>query len=247
MVRHVNMHKAGAVLWVVGLLSFVPQVIAASRWVPPYSYRSNLISDLGVTTCGIFDEGSRVERFICSPWHGLANAATVGNGVLIVVGALLLWNAWPRHGSGRMAMVLMAIGGVLLVGVGVFPWDTHPNEHALAALLQVLFQWAGMVALLASLRKTAHRRAMAWLTALFLGLSVVGFILFIDAIGGGAAHQFGVGASERMAFDSLTLWAAVIGLMLLRSAGPWRLVLLPAAGEEVTPSPTQTGKLPPWG
>lgn len=234
MLHLVNIHKAGALLWIIGILSFVPQVIAASRWTQPYSYRDNLISDLGVTTCGTVDEGSRVERFICSPWHDLANTATISNGAMIVLGSLLLWNSWPRRKSGRIAMVLMASGGLLIIGVGAFPWDTHPNEHNLTAIAQVLFQWAGMVSLLISMRKTVHGRAVVKLTTVFLGVSVFGFFLFIDAIGGGTMQYLGIGTSERMAFDSLTIWAAAVGLVLSRSTGQERPTLSLAAHEAAT-------------
>ncbi|HEV7951349.1 MAG TPA: DUF998 domain-containing protein, partial [Glaciihabitans sp.] len=157
------------------------------------------------------------ERYICSPWFAVANAGTIVSGILITVGAILLWNLWPRKRSGRMAMALMALGGLLVVAVGLFPWDTHPIEHDVTAFLQAIFQWAAMIALLVAVRGFAHWRSISRLTALFLAISVVGFVMFINALSGGTAFGLGVGALERIAFDSLVVWTAIVGLVLLRS------------------------------
>jgi hypothetical membrane protein len=41
----------GALLWILGLLAFPAQAITAAQWPQPYSWSTNFISDLGVTTC----------------------------------------------------------------------------------------------------------------------------------------------------------------------------------------------------
>ena len=181
-----------------------------------------------MTSCGIVDEGTRVERFICSPWHEVANIGTMANGILLVVGALLLWNFWPKQKSGRAAMLFFATGGVLVVGVGAFPWDTHPDLHNLAALTQGFFQWVGMVLLLVSIHRVRRFRALWWLTLMFLVVSVTGFTLFVDAVGGGSSALLGLGLVERIAFDTLILWGVAAGWLMLR-------VILTGSG----PSPSE--------
>ncbi|CEA07960.1 hypothetical protein BN1051_01294 [Arthrobacter saudimassiliensis] len=150
-------------LWILCLIAFPAQLAAALQWPRPYSWRANTISDLGVTGCATFDIGTRMERYICSPAHVLANAGTVANGALLALGAVLLWSAWPHRRSGRAAMALVAVSGVLLMLVGFLPWDQQPEAHNLAALAQAPVQWAGMVCLVFALRGgSAARWATAW-------------------------------------------------------------------------------------
>lgn len=197
------------------LITFPLQFVAAAMWPQPYSWNSNLISDLGVLGCGVFDAGTGVERYICSPAHALANGATIANGLLLALGAVLLWNAWPQRRAGRIAMVLIALGGILIALVGALPWDQHPEAHNAAALTQAVAQWAGMSCLLIALRgHGAARRAKA-VTLAALIISIIGFAFFMVALASGPAQLPGPGLSERVAFDTLTLWGATFGLLLL--------------------------------
>lgn len=207
--------RLGAMLWVLCILTFPAQVLAASQWPTPYSWASNFISDLGVTSCDLFDAGTRVERYICSPAHLLANGATVANGILFAVGAILLWSVWPRRRTGNVAMVFLAGGGLLVAAVGVLPWDVYPEGHDVAALAQAAAQWIGMLVLAMALRGSATARWASALTLTSVILSIVGFVLFIDAISGGPSVALGIGVTERLAFDTLTMWGAAMGLILL--------------------------------
>lgn len=207
----------GAALWVLCLVTFPAQIIAAAQWPRPYSWGSNTISDLGVTTCAIFDPGTPVERYICSPAHLLANAGTVANGLLLAAGALLLWSAWPRRRSGHAAMTLLTVSGFLLLLVGVFPWDLQPEAHNIAALVQAPVQWAGMMVLVFALRGSPAGRWTAALTIVCVVISIAGFVMFIDAIAGGPSASMGPGLAERISFDILTLWSAAVGVILLVS------------------------------
>ncbi|WP_434995217.1 DUF998 domain-containing protein [Arthrobacter sp. Ld5] len=205
----------GATLWVLCLLTFPAQILAAALWPRPYSWSANLISDLGVTSCGISDAGTRVERYICSPAHLLANGATVANGLLLAAGAVFLWSVWPRRRTGRAAMFFLLVGGLLVAVVGILPWDVQPEGHDAAALAQAAAQWAGMLLLATVLRGSTAPRRASILTWTCLVASIAGFVLFIDAISGGPSLVLGLGITERLAFDTLTLWGAALGLILL--------------------------------
>ncbi|WAP51800.1 DUF998 domain-containing protein [Arthrobacter sp. ATA002] len=198
-------------------MTYPAQIIAAAQWPRPYSWVSNTISDLGFTACATFDPGTRAERYVCSPAHLLANAGTVANGLLLAVGAVLLWSVWPRQRTGHAAMVLLALSGFLLVLVGVFPWDVDPLLHNLSALLQAPVQWAGMIVLVFALRGNPDGRGASVLTIACLVISIAGFVLFVDAVGGGPSAAIGLGLTERISFDILTLWSAAIGVLLLTS------------------------------
>ncbi|SCC01299.1 hypothetical membrane protein [Pseudarthrobacter enclensis] len=214
--------RMGATLWVLCLLTFPAQLLAAAQWPEPYSWQGNLISDLGVTGCGIYDAGTRVERYICSPAHLLANGATVANGLLLAAGAVLLWSSWPRPRTGKVAMAFLALGGLLVAVVGVLPWDVEPDGHNAAALAQAVVQWAGMLILAVTLRGSTAGRWAGALTMACVVLSAVGFVLFVGAVGGGPSAPLGLGLTERLAFDTLTVWGAALGLMVLAMPGALR-------------------------
>lgn len=209
--------QAAGWCWILAAALIPVQILVAARWPHPYSWRSHLISDLGATMCGIADTGTRVERYVCSPWHVLANAATVANGLTLALGAVLLWSSWPRRRSGRAASALLAAGGVCVVGVGLAPWDLAPDLHNLLALIQAPLQWVGMVLLVRATWNTALPRAVPVLTAVGVVVSVAGFALFLDALSGGVSLALGLGLTERLAFDTLTLWSATVGAALLLS------------------------------
>jgi hypothetical membrane protein len=207
----------GALLWITGLLTFPAQMLAAAQWPRGYSWVSNLISDLGVTTCGTFDFGTRVERYICSPAHVLVNVSFMVSGATLLIGAILLWSAWKRPRTGRVAMVFLAGGGVLVILVGVFPWDLYPEAHDVVALAQAAAQWIGMILLAVASRGNTAARWISAVTTASVLVSVLGFVLFVDAIGGGPSLALGLGLTERVAFDTLTLWSAAVGIILLAS------------------------------
>lgn len=206
----------GALCWILCALTFPAQILAALQWPQTYSWSSNLISDLGITACGVYNPGTEVERMICSPWHLLANGSTVANGLLLAAGSALLWSAWPNRRLGRWAMALLIGGGLLVSGVGFLPWDLYPAAHEAVALLQAFCQWAGMIVLIFALRTGTGRSALSRATSLGLLVSIAGFILFLGGVGGDGAPVLGLGAAERLAFDSLTLWGVAAGCLLLR-------------------------------
>lgn len=201
---------AGATAWALSAVVLPVQLVVALRWPEGYSITANAISDLGVTTCGQFDEGGTQLRSVCSPWHGLFNATLVLSGLLIALGAALLHRWWPGR-SGRAGTSLLVIAGGLLAVVGLAPWDTRPDLHDMAALGQVLVQWLAMGLLAAAAGAGAFRR----ITIAVLVLSVAGFVAFVAAIEGADVPIVGFGGAERLSFDTLTLWTAGAGGLVL--------------------------------
>lgn len=175
----------------------------------------NLISDLGATMCGVADEGSRAARYVCSPGHVWANAATVLNGLLLTAGAMALWPVFRRK-VARAGLILLMLGGVLVVGVGLTPWNLQPDLHNLFALVQAPLQWAGMILLAVGMPRRVVGRALPPITLVAVALSMSGFALFVLAISGNpGAAAIGAGLTERLAFDTLTLWGGAVGIVLL--------------------------------
>lgn len=115
-------------------------------------------------------------------------------------------------------MGFLAVGGLLVILVGFLPWDLYPIAHDIAALAQAAVQWVGMVILVFALHGSTAARWTALLTAVSVLVSVTGFVLFIDAVSGGPSLTLGLGITERIAFDTLTLWGAAIGIILLTTS-----------------------------
>ncbi|GAA1196757.1 hypothetical protein GCM10009585_12560 [Brevibacterium paucivorans] len=209
-----NRYRAGAVAWLASAVLFPVQLLVALRWPQGYSVRDNAISDLGVTVCGGFSEQGQQVREVCSPWHQLFNAGMVVSGVLIVIGALLLHGWWDSR-SGRTGTSVIALTGLSVSIVGLAPWDTHPGVHDFAALGQAVTQWLAM-GLLAVAAERGHFRR---LTIVALVVSLVGFAAFLAALEGVEVPWVGFGGAERLSFDTLSLWTALVGATLLRRRG----------------------------
>jgi len=172
-----------------------------------------------------------MERYICSPAHTLANGSTIAIGATLTIGALLLWSAWPRRRQGRIAMAFLAVSGTLVVLVGALPWDLFPDAHDLLALASVAAQWVGMIVLVFAIRGKTTSRWISVLTIASVIISIIGFVLFIDAMDGGQSATLGLGITERIAFDTLTLWSAATGIILLNVSPYARIGAEPQSGE----------------
>lgn len=110
----------GVWMWLVQPLYLVLELAAVAAFRAPYSLLANTISDLGSTTCTTIAYPLGPVP-VCSPAHGLVNAAFVVFGLLTGVGAVLLR---PRLPPGRLvaaATVLWVVAGVSSVATGLVP------------------------------------------------------------------------------------------------------------------------------
>ncbi|RBP64774.1 putative membrane protein [Brevibacterium sanguinis] len=202
--------RIGATLLVLSAILIPVQIVVAAAWPSGYSLTDHAISDLGVTTCGEFSEQGHRLRTVCSPLHPLFNAGMVLSGALILAGALLTVDHW-RSRLGGVGMAFLGLSGLGVVGAGLAPWDVSPDVHDLAALVQAAAQWVAMICVAV----VAGRCALRWLTIAALGLSLLGFVGFILAVDGLDIPLVGFGGAERLSFDTLTVWVAVLGVVIL--------------------------------
>ena len=208
-----NRNRLGAVAWISSALLFIVQFIVAIRWPDGYSFTRNAISDLGVTVCGEFSEQGQQVREVCSPWHSLFNSGLIVSGTLMLLGAVLLYGWWATRG-GKVGTLCIAAAGVFVALVGLVPWDVDADLHDSIALGQAAAQWIGMVLIAISAGRGVFRR----LTIAALGVSITGFVLFIAALEGVPIPLLGFGGSERLSFDTLTLWIVLAGVFVARAA-----------------------------
>src|SRR6476659_548997 len=101
--------RGGAIVRMLAIQFFIAQIIVQSAWTTPFSLTANYISDLGNTTCGPYPVGSTM--YVCSPWHAWMNASFILLGVIILVGAALIWRAFPSGQARTIGLVLLALAG----------------------------------------------------------------------------------------------------------------------------------------
>lgn len=206
-----NRYGAGAIALTASIVLMPVQLLVALGWPNGYSFQDNAISDLGVTSCGQFSEQGQQIRDVCSPWHTLFNAGMVLSGVLILIGAVLLYGWWDTL-AGRAGTVLMALSGGLVAIAGLASWDVHPGLHDAAATGQAVTQWLAMVLLTVAATSAWFR---TW-TIIALVISIIGFIGFLTALEGVTIPLLGFGGIERLSFDTLTAWTVLVGIAILK-------------------------------
>src|SRR5580692_8221973 len=114
---------AGAIWASAGVFYLVAEILAAQRFAPPYSFAWNFISDLGVTDCGVVIAG----RQLCSPLHGLMNAAFITDGLALLTGALLLSKQLSSKTRSFIGCSIAFAVGMTLVGLFPGSFDQLKN------------------------------------------------------------------------------------------------------------------------
>jgi len=194
----------GAACWVLSIVFFAGQVIGQVASSRPYSLATNLISDLGNTTCG---------RDICSPLHGVVNASFFLAGVLHLLGALTIYRAWPPPWANRVGAWLVAPAGICLCGAAVFPENVAPNIHGTFAVVGLVTLDLAMLGFASAL----YRR-VRWLGITSYAAGIIGFIGLGALLNRGPdAAKLPIGLAERVADYPAVVMLIVLGLYVLAS------------------------------
>lgn len=129
-------------LWLaIGAIYLVTEGLAASAFIPSYSYAHNYISELGIEECGqIF-----MARAVCSPLHGLINAGFVIQGLLFAAAAVVV----ARCITSRVPYALVGVAvahGIGIVLVGFFHDSAAAQINAIMQEYHVLGAFLAIVA-----------------------------------------------------------------------------------------------------
>ncbi|MFD3746587.1 DUF998 domain-containing protein [Nocardia sp. NPDC058633] len=213
--RH-RRHIAAGLAWTLAFAYLLAELVTATAWTTPYSFRHDTISDLGITTC---------TQHACSPLHMVMNATFVVLGLLTIVGAIGLLDYIP-HGPRQWSIVALAVViGLSTAATGVFPSDGGIVVHTLAVM--PAFVSRHIVLILLAIWLWKHRRLAAIWSGVCATTGLTGTVLL--AIG------LQIGITERLVFYPLPIWMAVTGTVIaftaVRSTIPWpraRLSTLPA-------------------
>jgi hypothetical membrane protein len=201
----------GAACWTLTVAYLLVQPVVAAAWPTPYDLTTNSISDLGLTGCGNFRRPDGSVVYACSPRHALMNAVFVMVGVLTAAGAMLTRAIWPRRRGTSLGVAFVVLAGVGGILVGLAPANVNLAVHGAGALLQV----PGAVApLLLGMAAWSVQWPVAAFSVLCGVIGSAASLLYFSGSHLGLGH----GGMEHLAFDPLTIWTTVLGVVLL---GRW--------------------------
>jgi hypothetical membrane protein len=198
----------GAACWAMTVAYLLVQPVVAAAWPTPYDLATNSISDLGVTSCGDLQQFDRV-IYVCSPRHALMNTVFVMVGLLTTAGAVLTRPVWPRRRVTAVGVAFVVLAGVGGIVVGLAPANVNLAAHGAGGLLQV----PGAVGpLLLGVAAWSAQRPIAAFSLLCGVVGSAASLLYFSQVYLG----LGLGGMEHLAFDPLTVWTTVLGVVLLR-------------------------------
>jgi hypothetical membrane protein len=203
--------RLGAALLALGTVQFfVMHLIAQSAWMePPYSWWTNYISDLGAVHCAPV-----LGNDVCSPLHAGMNAAFIAQGVLLILGTILVSAAWSRTGRKLPWQIMVVLSGISWIIVGLIPEDVNIIGHSIGAL--PIFIIGNIALIVAGLSGSTRNRPIVRHAALVLGIAgLLGFALTAIAIAN-PTGPIGIGIAERLTVFPLQVWALAAGVSILR-------------------------------
>ena len=202
--------RYGAIFLIVGAVEFlVGMTIAQVGYGPSYSVSQNLLSDLGVTSCGIVDSTG---RYACSPWFLAFDAATILLGFLVVYGAVWVRRAFPVGQLSTIGLGLLALHGIGLIGAGFTPENVNDSVHTVFALLAFGCGAGALLVLGLAIRERALWEGYSPYFVASGLISAGALVLFAD----GAYLGLGLGGMERLVVAPILLWFAVVGVHIAR-------------------------------
>lgn len=203
----------GGATWVVAVLQFAAaHVVTASAWDPPYSWLHNHSSNLANTQCGIFAVPNGSPGYVCSPLHELMNGSFVLTGMLVIVGAILLWRVWPSSrltDTALLLLIVMALGKILM---GLTPENANIGLHLMGSLNVPL----GSIAVLLLSVVISHGHPALSIAGIVLAvMGLVGTVLSTlgEYVGPALYLGIGVGGMERLAACPAPVWLLAAGVV----------------------------------
>lgn len=198
-------------LLVAGTVFFLGQIVAQAGSTAPYDASRQAISDLGITSCGNFQEAQTKERFyVCSPLHTVMNATLIayGVGIMLAVG-MALRVLWTGKKLRTIGLVLLFFGGIEAVVSGFSPLDKAAFLHSLSGGLAIAALNIGLIFLGTAALKM--RRFLGWFTL------VVGVIGMAGMVMDGTPPYAGLGYGgwERVAGGAFAVWAILVAILFL--------------------------------
>ncbi|WP_433285326.1 DUF998 domain-containing protein [Pseudonocardia sp. CA-142604] len=204
----------GGAAWALAAVQFVvAHVAVAAAWNPAYSWSRNHIGDLANTQCGLFSVPNGEPIYVCSPLHAVMNASFVLNGVLVIVGALLLWKHWPTGWLADTATVLWVMLGFGKILVGLAPENTNIGLH-LVGCLNV--QLGALGILLLSMVLFRSDPVLSRIGMVLAAIGLFGTVMGTIGEYAGTSLYLGLGSGgmQRVASYPSLVWLIMIGVVI---------------------------------
>ncbi len=187
---------AGILLALAGVIFLMGVITAEATYPDVYTTHDNEISDLGATR--------PPDSIIRQP------SARIFNTTMLATGALILASAWSVRAAfgSRRTTISMALLGIGVLGVGIFPGNRAPM-HGLFAMLAFV---AGGLACILSAR--VQEGMFRWLSR---GLGVVALGSLVVALFSDSTpiwDELGDGGVERWIAYPVALWMVAFGAYL---------------------------------
>jgi hypothetical membrane protein len=206
---------SAAAMWIAaGLGYMILEAIAAAGFRQHYSYAHNFISDLGVTSRGMFQG-----RMVDSPLAYVMNTAFYLQGTLFLVGAILLVRAFETHKAALFLSLAATntVGNFLVAAIHSGPIAQANGTswvHATGALLAIL---GGNAAILAG-SSIVRNVSGPWYRGVSAGLALLGllgFTLLVMELKISALNILPPAVWERCSVYSITAWQMFTAAYLL--------------------------------
>lgn len=192
-----SLRIGGLLLFLAGAIALMGIITAESLYPAGYSTSESMISDLG----GTEPPESRVEQ----PSAAIFDASMIVAGAFVIVAAAATWPALRRTAF----TVFLALFGIGMLGVGVFPGHTG-GVHAVFAMLT--FSSGGVAAILSAQFLASPFRYVA----IVLGaVPLANLVLFMFLGDSYFVAGLGEGGLERWVAYPILLWMAGCGGYLL--------------------------------
>ncbi|MBI3422702.1 MAG: DUF998 domain-containing protein [Acidobacteria bacterium] len=203
--------QLGASIWLLAVQFFIAQAVVQSAWTTPFSLSQNFISDLGNTTCAPYPLDST--SYVCSPWHAWMNASFIVLGLTILAGGALVRAAFPRGWAKVAGLAILALAGLGIIAVGIYPENETIALHRLGAVGHFVLGNLGLAVLGIALWQARDKRRLAVYSIVSGAVGLVATALFITD------HYLGlgIGGMERVAAYPLPLWLMFTGFSIFRS------------------------------
>jgi len=192
-----NVKVAGLLLFLAGVVALMGIITAEIYYPSGYSTRDNEISDLGATR--------PPDSVVTQP------SATIFNTTMMTTGLMILAAVGFVHMRHRdyLASVPLALFGMGVLGVGIFPGNVTP-WHGLFAMTTFVFGGIGAV--------TSSRIVRGPLRYVFIAFGVIGLfcLFFSDAL----IPHLGDGGTERWVAYPILFWLTGLGGYILGAERP---------------------------
>jgi hypothetical membrane protein len=187
---------AGVLLFVGGAAVLMGIITAEALYPAAYSTHTQSISDLAAM---------RPNNIVRQPSAGIFNLTMIFAGLAISIAAYLLF----RVGNARRTTVPLAVLGLGMIGVGIFPGN-HLAPHTLFSM--IAFTAGGIGAILTARMHTGALRLLhTGLGAISLASLAIGGVLFVTWT---PVVQLGEGGTERWVVYPVVLWIVTLGASL---------------------------------